>query len=39
MFIYREVRFTDQNNRTLEIEDNMNITLIIGTVNINEIFN
>ena len=39
MFIYREVWFTDQNNRTLEIEDNMNITLIIGTVNTNEIFN
>ena len=39
MFIYREVWFTDQNNRTLEIEDNMNIILIIGTVNINEIFN
>ena len=23
--------FTDQNNRSLEIEDNVNITLIIGT--------
>ena len=27
-----EVWFTDQNNRLLEIEDNVNITLIIGTV-------
>ena len=26
-----EVLFTDQNNRPLEIEDNVNITLIIGT--------
>ena len=26
-----EVWFTDQNNRPLEIEDNMDITLIIGT--------
>ena len=25
-----EVWFTDQNNRPLEIEDNVNITLIIG---------
>ena len=28
-FIY--IWFTDQNNRQLEIEDNVNITLIIGT--------
>ena len=26
-----EAWFTDQNNRSLEIEDNVNITLIIGT--------
>ena len=26
-----EVWFTDQNNRPLEIEDNVNITLLIGT--------
>ena len=26
-----EVWFTDQNNGPLEIEDNVNITLIIGT--------
>ena len=26
-----EIWFTDQNNRSLEIEDNVNITLIIGT--------
>ena len=26
-----EVWFTDQKNRPLEIEDNVNITLIIGT--------
>ena len=26
-----EVWFTDQNNRPLEIEDNININLIIGT--------
>ena len=26
-----EICFTDQNNRPLEIEDNVNITLIIGT--------
>ena len=26
-----EVWFTDQNNRPLEIEDDVNITLIIGT--------
>ena len=25
-----EIRFTDRNNRPLEIEDNLNITLIIG---------
>ena len=25
-----EVWFTDQNNRPLEIEDNVNITLIVG---------
>ena len=30
-FSFIEVRLTDQNNRPLEIEDNVNITLIIGT--------
>ena len=31
-FSFIEIWFTDQNNRSLEIEDNINITLIIGTV-------
>ena len=30
-FSFIEKLFTDQNNRPLEIEDNVNITLIIGT--------
>ena len=30
-FSFIEVWFKDQNNRTLDIEDNGNITLIIGT--------
>ena len=30
-FSFIEIWFTDQNNRPLEIEDNVNITLIIGT--------
>ena len=30
-FSFIEIWFTDQNNRLLEIEDNVNITLIIGT--------
>ena len=30
-FSFLEILFTDQNNRQLEIEDNVNITLIIGT--------
>ena len=30
-FSFIEIWFTDQNNRSLEIEDNVNITLIIGT--------
>ena len=30
-FSFSEIWFTDQNNRPLEIEDNGNITLIIGT--------
>ena len=30
-FSVNEIWFTDQNNRPLEIEDNVNITLIIGT--------
>ena len=29
-FSFIEIWFTDQNNRTLEIEDNVNVTLIIG---------
>ena len=29
-FSFTEIWFTDQNNRPLEIEDNVNITLIIG---------
>ena len=30
-FSFIEIWLTDQNNRPLEIEDNVNITLIIGT--------
>ena len=30
-FSFLEILFTDQNNRQLEIEDNVNITLTIGT--------
>ena len=30
-FLFIEIWFKDQNNRPLEIEDNGNITLIIGT--------
>ena len=30
-FSFIEIWFTDQNNRPFEIEDNVNITLIIGT--------
>ena len=30
-FSFIEIWFTNQNNRPLEIEDNVNITLIIGT--------
>ena len=30
-YSFIEIWFTDQNNRPLEIEDNVNITLIIGT--------
>ena len=30
-FSFIEIWFTDQNNRPLEIEDSVNITLIIGT--------
>ena len=38
-FSFIKIWFTDQNNRSLEIEDNVNITLIIGTSsNKNEIF-
>ena len=31
-FSFIKIWFTDQNNRPLEIEDNVNITLIIGTI-------
>ena len=31
IFLFIEVWFTDQNNRPLEVEDNVNITLVIGT--------
>ena len=34
-----QVWFTDQNNRSLKIEDSVNIILIIGKYNKNEIFN
>ena len=34
-----ELWFTDQNNRPLEIEDSLNITLILGRDYKNEIFN
>ena len=38
-FSFIEISFTDQNNRSLEIEDNVNITLIIGISQFkNEIF-
>ena len=30
-FSFIQIWFTDQNNRPLEIKDNVNITLIIGT--------
>ena len=30
-FSFIEIWLTDQNNRPLEVEDNVNITLIIGT--------
>ena len=30
-FSFTEIWFTDQNNRSLKIEDNVSITLIIGT--------
>ena len=30
-FSFTEVWFADQNNRQLEIEDNVNITVVIGT--------
>ena len=30
-FSFLEIWFTDQNNRPLETENNMNVTLIIGT--------
>ena len=29
-FSFTEVSFTDQNSETLKIEDNVNLTLIIG---------
>ena len=30
-FLFIEIWFTEQNNRPLEIKDNVNVTLIIGT--------
>ena len=33
-FTFVEVWFTDQDNRPLEIEDNVNITMIIGINNL-----
>ena len=30
-FSFIKIRFTDQNHKPLEIEDNVNIALIIGT--------
>ena len=36
-FSFIEIWFTDQNNRPLEIKGNVNITLIIGTSDINEV--
>ena len=33
-FSFIEVWFTDQDNRPLEIEDNVNITMIIGMNNL-----
>ena len=30
-FSFIEIWFTDQNNRPLQIEDNVNVTLITGT--------
>ena len=33
-FSFVEVWFTDQDNRPLEIEDNVNITMIIGINNL-----
>ena len=30
-FLFIEIWLTDQNNRPLEIEDHLNITLMIGT--------
>ena len=38
-FPFIELWFTDQNNRPLEIEDNVNITLIVGIRYINAAFN
>ena len=31
-FSFTEIWFTDQNNRPLEIKDNVNITVIIGAI-------
>ena len=38
-FLSIEVWFTDQNSEPLEIEDNVNMTLITGRHYKNEIFN
>ena len=36
-FSFIEIWFTDQNNRPLELEDNVNITLLIGTDHENKV--
>ena len=38
-FSSTEVWFSDQNSKPLEIEDNVNVTLIIGSFYNDEIFN
>ena len=38
-FSSTEVWFSDQNSKSLEIEDNVNMTLIIGRCYKDEIFN
>ena len=38
-FSFIEIWFTDQDNRPLEIEDGVNISLLVGTVILCELFN